>query len=120
MNETTHPGAGSSGEQQLAATDTAMPADGPKAAPAAVNLLNQAVRGAHDTIDRLADRAEPAAQRLGEQAAAAEHALHAKTAQLRDTRDQWVDSVRTTVREKPLVSVAAAIALGALIARITR
>jgi hypothetical protein len=34
--------------------------DSEKAAPAAVGLLKQAVQGAHDTIDRLADSATPA------------------------------------------------------------
>jgi hypothetical protein len=36
---------------------------------------------------------------------------------LRQTRDAWAESVRTTVPSKPLVSVAAALALGAVIAR---
>jgi uncharacterized protein (DUF927 family) len=39
---------------------------------------------------------------------------------LRETRDEWVEGARTTVRNSPLVSVAVAFALGAVIARITR
>jgi len=51
---------------------------------------------------------------------AAEEALHAKADQLRETRDAWAENVRDSVRRNPLVSVAAALTLGALVARITR
>jgi hypothetical protein len=43
-----------------------------------------------------------------------------KRGQLRDTRDEWAESARTTVRGSPLVSIVAAFALGAVLARITR
>ena len=39
---------------------------------------------------------------------------------IRETRDRWADSLRGTVRDHPLVSVAGALAIGALIARIRR
>ena len=67
-----------------------------------------------------ANGAAPAARQIGEHVSAAGDALQAKTGQLRDARDEWVESVRTTVRGSPLVTIAAALALGALIARITR
>lgn len=88
--------------------------------PAAVGMVKHAAQGAHETIDRLADSAAPAVRQLGNSVAAAGEALHAKTDQLRDTGNAWVEDVRTTVRNKPLLSVAAAFALGALIARFTR
>jgi hypothetical protein len=91
-----------------------------KSAPAVVDILNSAVQGAHDTIDHIADSVAPAAQQLGERVSAAGDAMHAKTDQLRGTRDEWVESLRTTVRGNPLASMAAAVALGAVIARITR
>jgi ElaB/YqjD/DUF883 family membrane-anchored ribosome-binding protein len=46
--------------------------------------------------------------------------MHEKGNQLRDTGDAWVESARTTVRDNPLVAIAAALTLGLLIARITR
>lgn len=91
-----------------------------KPAPAAVGLLKHAVRGAHDSIDRLADRAEPAVRQLGESVAAAEDALQAKAVQLREVRDEWVEGLRHTVRSKPLAAIAVAAALGVLLARISR
>jgi ElaB/YqjD/DUF883 family membrane-anchored ribosome-binding protein len=125
MNETTHPDGASdvpwpTSDHRVRVPATSMLPGSEKAAPPVVGLLNQAVQGAHDSIDRIADRAAPAAQQLGERVSAAGDAIHAKTEQLRDTRDEWVDSVRTTVRNNPLASIAAALALGAVIARITR
>ena len=126
MNETTIPPNGASdapwptGDHSERLPDTPMLPASEKAPPAAMGLLENAVQGAHDNIDRLADSVAPAVQQLGESVSAATDALHAKTGQLRVMRDDWADSVRTTVRGNPLVSIAAAAMLGALIARITR
>jgi len=125
MNETVHPDSASDAPwptsvPRVRVPDTSMSPGREKAPPATVGLLKNAVQGAHDTIDRLADSAAPAVRQLGEGVAAAGETLHAKTDQLRETRDEWVEGVRSTVRSSPLASVAAAFALGALIARITR
>jgi len=125
MNETDHPASASdvpwvTSDHRMRVPDTSLLPGSEKAGPAAVGLLKNAARGAHDTIDRFADSAEPAVQRLGESVAAAGETLHAKSDQLREARDEWVEGVRTTVRSNPLVSVAAALALGAAFARITR
>ena len=105
---------------RLQVPDTSMLPGSEKARPAAVGLLNAAAQGAQDTIDRLAESATPTVQRLGESVSAASQSLHAKTDQLRVTRDEWVEGARETVRSNTLVCVAAALALGATIARITR
>lgn len=125
MNETIRPDGASdvpwlTSDRRVRVPDTSMLPGSEKAAPAVVGMLNHAVQGAHDTIDRIADGAAPAARQIGERVSAAGDALQAKTGQLRDSRDEWVESVRTTVRGSPLVTIAAALALGALIARITR
>lgn len=86
----------------------------------APGMLENAVQGTHATIDRLAVEAAPAASKLHAGVAAAEDAVHATTDQLRRTRDEWALSMRASVRRQPLVAVAAAFALGAVIARITR
>ena len=100
--------------------DTSLLPGSERPTPPVVNLLNQAVQGAHDTIDRIADSATPVARQLGERASAAEQALQAKTAQLRETRDEWADGVRARVRDNPLSCIAAAAVLGAVVARLTR
>jgi ElaB/YqjD/DUF883 family membrane-anchored ribosome-binding protein len=125
MNETNYPASAPempwlTSDHRVRAPNTPMLPGSEKAGPAAVGLLQNAVQGAHHTIDRLADSAEPAVRQLGESVSAAGETLHEKTDQLRQTRDEWVEGVRTTVRGNPLASVAAALAFGAVIARITR
>ena len=51
---------------------------------------------------------------------AAGDALNARSDQLRETRDEWVDGMRSTVRGNPLACVAAAVVLGVVIARFGR
>ncbi|MHB8948668.1 MAG: hypothetical protein ACYC4S_06355 [Rhodoferax sp.] len=125
MNETINPTNASdstwtTGDDRVRVPNTSMLPGSEKAPPATVGMLRNAVQGAHETIDRLAESAAPAVRELGESVAAAAQTLDAKTDQLRETRDEWVESARSTVRSNPLVSVAAAFALGAVIARITR
>ena len=94
----------------------------PSDTPAMVgdDLMQRAVGGAHATIDRLADGVAPAVHKLGERVASAEDTLQAQTDLIREKRDQWSESMRTAVRSRPLAYLAGALALGALIARITR
>jgi ElaB/YqjD/DUF883 family membrane-anchored ribosome-binding protein len=108
------------GNHRMPVPDTSMLPGSEKAPPAAVGMLKNAVQGAHDTIDRLADKAEPTVRQLGQSVEAAGQTLQAKTDQLRGTRDEWAEEARRTVRKNPLAAVAAAFALGALIARISR
>ncbi len=84
------------------------------------DLMSRVLLGAHDGIDRLADGAAPAVRQLSDSVAEAGDALHAKADQLRARRDEWADGLRGTVRNNPLAAVAAAVALGALIVRLTR
>jgi ElaB/YqjD/DUF883 family membrane-anchored ribosome-binding protein len=98
--------------------DTSMLPGSEQAPAPAAAALKSAVQAAHQTIDSLSERAAPAVQQLGEQFTAAEAALHSKTALLRDTRDAWLESARCTVRDKPLASLAAALGVGLVLARI--
>lgn len=121
MNETFHPDRASdvpwpTSDDRVRVPDTSM---SPRP-PAVGALLKNSAAGAHDTIDRLADDAAPMVRNLGDRVSAAAEALHATTDQVRDTRDAWLAGMRTTVRNNPLVTVAAALALGAAIGRITR
>jgi len=107
-------------DDRVRVPDTSMLPGSDKAASAGVGMLNHAVQGTHDNVDRLADSVAPEAQQPGERVSAAGDAIHAKTDRWRDTRDPWVEGVRTTVRRKPLLAMAAALALGAVIARVAR
>ncbi len=70
-------------------------------------------QGVHDTVDRVAEKAAPAAQKL-------EATVHDQIHRARELGDEWTDSLRTTVRERPLSAVLVALAAGILISRITR
>lgn len=100
--------------------DTSMLPGSERAPPKAVGLLEDAVRGAHDTLDRFAESAAPALRQLGDSVASAADSMNLRTDQLHEARDAWMDEARTTVRSNPLVALAAALALGVVIARLAR
>lgn len=123
MNETTPPDGASdvpwaAHVSRIPVPDTSMLPGSETAPPAAVGLLKHAMQGAHDAVDRLADAAVPAVHQLGDRASAAAEAVTVKTRQLRDLSDDWVDGARATVRRHPLTALAAALALGVVIARV--
>jgi len=84
------------------------------------DLLARVVQGAHQTIDRLADTAAPHVQKLQDGMSSAGDMVSERADQARDTGEAWAESLRVTVRENPLAAVATAVAVGLLIARVTR
>lgn len=86
----------------------------------AKDLVNRATESAHGAVDRLAEKAAPAVQKLEAGVAQANEALHERARRAREMGGEWTDSMRHTVREHPLTSVALALAAGAVIARIAR
>jgi ElaB/YqjD/DUF883 family membrane-anchored ribosome-binding protein len=102
---------------------TAMPngmAEGSAAPGDGADLLGRVVQGAHETVDRLARTAAPHVQRLQQSFSAAAEAAQARTDQLRQTGDEWTENLRSTVRENPLAALVTALAIGVLVARLTR
>lgn len=87
---------------------------------AGADVMTRVVQGAHQAIDRMADTAAPAVQRLQEGVNAASDALSERAEEARALGNEWCDSLRGTVRENPLTAIAAAMALGLLVARLTR
>jgi ElaB/YqjD/DUF883 family membrane-anchored ribosome-binding protein len=77
------------------------------------DMLSRVVRGAHDTIDRLADSAAPHVQRL-------QQGVGVRAEHVKEVGDEWAESLRCTVRDNPLAAVATALAVGVLIARLTQ
>jgi len=84
------------------------------------DLLSRVVQSAHQTIDRLADTAAPHVQKLQDGMSSAGDTVSERAGQARDVSEEWAESLRSTVRENPLAAVAAALAVGLLVARITR
>lgn len=83
-------------------------------------LTDRMAQGAHHTIDRLVETAAPQIERLEEALAGATGHLKDQARHVREKGDEWADDLRATVRRNPLSALAAAMAIGALIARITR
>ncbi len=100
--------------------ETPTPPASDKAPPVAADSLGRVVQGAHDAVDRFAEVAAPKVRQLGESVSTAEAALGATAEQLGKTGDAWAEGLRHRVRGHPLTAVAAALALGAVIARVTR
>lgn len=82
-------------------------------------VLDRVVRGAHETVDRLAETVAPHVQRLSQGFDQAGDTMHSRAGEMRDLGDEWTASLRTTVREHPVAAVVAALALGVLLARLT-
>lgn len=79
--------------------------------------MDRVVRGAHATIDKLADKAGPEIDHLKQRWQAASESMHERVDALVRSERQMVDSCRSVVREHPLTSLAIALAAGLLIAR---
>ena len=84
------------------------------------DLVDRVARTAHATIDRLADTAGPYVNRLSDSLDSAGGRVQDGAGQVREVGNEWADSLRLTVREHPLAAVGAALAIGLLMARLSR
>lgn len=84
------------------------------------DTFTRVVQGAHQTIDRIAETAEPHVRHLQEGVASAKESLHHRSDEVRELGTEWTESLRDTVRMHPLASVVAALAVGVLVARLAR
>lgn len=121
-NNPSSTGAGGLAEGMSTAADDGTykaPDTGPAAGPGGGDLMRRVVQGAHATIDRLADTAAPVVGRLQDSVSGAGSKLQNSADHVREMGDEWAESLRTTVRENPIASVAVALAAGMLIAKLT-
>lgn len=82
-------------------------------------VIERVVQGAHEAIDRVAATTIPAVEQWTQKASHAGDVLNERADRLGEIQDQWLDDARHTVREHPIASVLAAVALGMLVARLT-
>jgi len=73
-----------------------------------------------ELIDRMAETAGPAVQRLQDGVQAAGETLTQRATEAREAGDEWVEGLRSTVREHPLAALATALAVGVLVSRLAR
>ena len=103
----------------------------PSLAGTTAERAQQGADRAHQTVDKVADRTGPVAERLSQavhqtidkvadKAAPAVEWAEQKTMELRDRSSKLAETCSTYVKAQPLVSVGAALAVGYLIGRLTR
>ena len=100
------------------AADTGFADPGRDTGLRADDLIGRIAQSAHETIDRLAETAAPHVNRLQENLSG--DALHVRADEMREMRDEWTESLRCTVRENPLAAIGVALAVGVLVARLSR
>ncbi len=83
-------------------------------------LLDNIVRGAHDTVDRVAAKAAPAVERLISGAHGASDVVQQRAKDVGDLGHEWTETLRDTVREHPLAALGVALAVGVLVSRIAQ
>ncbi len=82
------------------------------------DIVNRAAETAHRAVDRMAEKAVPAVERVKSGVNEATTMLQARADQLGQLQERWVEDSRNYVREHPFTSVAAALAAGMLLARL--
>lgn len=82
------------------------------------DMVSRAAQTAHRAVDRMAEKAAPAVERLKGGVDEATTALQARADQLGELQERWVVESRAYVREHPFTAMAAALAAGMLLARL--
>lgn len=86
----------------------------------AKQILNRVTEGAHHAVDRFAEKAGPAVEKIETGVSHANASLAEQAHHMRELGDEWTQGLRKTVRANPLTSVFLAAVAGAAIARLTR
>jgi ElaB/YqjD/DUF883 family membrane-anchored ribosome-binding protein len=79
--------------------------------------MDRMVQSAHEAVDRFAEKAAPALEKLRSTMGSATEKLPMSRDELSAMQEEWVSSLRETVREHPLASLAVAAAAGVLLSR---
>ncbi|HEY6133910.1 MAG TPA: hypothetical protein VIW70_08035 [Rubrivivax sp.] len=87
--------------------------------PLGDDMLGRIVRGAHETVDRVAAKAAPVVEQVKGGVNHASEVAHARADQMTQLGDEWTQSLRSTVREHPLAALAVALAVGVVISRMS-
>jgi ElaB/YqjD/DUF883 family membrane-anchored ribosome-binding protein len=80
--------------------------------------MSRVVQGAHDVVDRLAEKAAPVVDKLKSRMSGAGESLRGNADQLSQMQEEWIATARTCVRDHPLASVAVAVAAGMVLSKL--
>ena len=81
-------------------------------------LLERAVQGAHETVDRLAEAAAPAVEQLTAAVEGAGEVLSGQADDALALQREWTAALRDAVREHPIAAVLTAAAVGVLLGKL--
>ena len=81
-------------------------------------MLGRVVQGAHEAVDRIAEKAAPAVEKLRSTMSGATDTMRSSADQLSHMQEEWVATARTTVREHPLAAIAVAVAAGMVLTKL--
>jgi ElaB/YqjD/DUF883 family membrane-anchored ribosome-binding protein len=79
--------------------------------------MDRMVQSAHEAVDRFAEKAAPALEKIRTTMGSATEKLPMSKDELSAMQEEWVSSLRDTVREHPIASLAVAAAAGIVISR---
>lgn len=79
--------------------------------------VDRAASKAHETVDRVAASVGPALDRVRSAADETSHKLHSSAHDLMETRDQWMNDMRSYVKERPLTTLGITAVVALLVGR---
>lgn len=80
-------------------------------------LVDRAAASAHQAVDRMAAKVGPAVERMRTAAQGSADTLQTKLTDLDAMREEWTESCRTYVRERPMTALGVAVLAGFLLSR---
>lgn len=82
------------------------------------DTIGRMKQSAHDAVDRIADKAGPAMERVRGSVSGMSDSMHARGEQFGAMQEQWLESCRSSVRENPLAAVGIAVVAGMVLSKI--
>jgi ElaB/YqjD/DUF883 family membrane-anchored ribosome-binding protein len=86
----------------------------------AASPMDRMTQGAHQTVDRLAERAAPAMDRMQQAAERAGDMMGEKFDEFSTMQEEWMESMREQVRTRPLAVLGVAVLAGLVLGRMMR
>ena len=80
-------------------------------------LVDRAATSAHQAVDRVAAKVGPAVERARAMAQGSADSLQTKIDDLNVMRQEWTESARSYVRERPMTALGVAVLAGFLLSR---
>jgi ElaB/YqjD/DUF883 family membrane-anchored ribosome-binding protein len=83
-------------------------------------MVERAAASAHQAVDRVATSVNPAVERVRAAAQGSATTLQSKLGDFNSMQQEWTESCRTYVRERPLTALGVAVLAGFLLSRWVR